>query len=213
MAVNTVCISRAIWVGAEVIATDIAKELGFRYVDEEIVNLAAERRNLSPSVVANAERRKSFLVQLLEDISRGGGAELINYLPTHRTVPVGNDDVRALIREAIRETASQGNVVIVAHAASYALGRRDDVLRVLVTGSPFVRANRWLSTSGGKSPEEAAETIRESDLARASYLKRFYDVDKEVAEDYDLTVSTDKLSPAHVTDLILRAARGIGQPA
>ena len=209
MSAHAICISRAIWVGAESIATDVAKELGYRYVDEEIVNLAAQRRNLSPSEVANAERRKSFLVQLLEDVSRGGTAELINYLPNQRTVPSASDDMRVLIRDAIRETADQGKVVIVAHAASYALNRRDDVLKVLITGSPFVRANRWLVGSGGRSPVEAAELIRDSDLSRASYLKRFYNVDHEIAEDYDLTVNTDKLSTTQVTDLIVRAARAI----
>jgi cytidylate kinase len=209
MGANVICISRAIWVGAESIATDVAKELGYRYVDEEIVNLAAQRRNLNPSEVANAEKRKSFLVQLLEDVSRGGTAELINYLPNQRSIPVASDDMRVLIRDAIRETADQGNVVIVAHAASYALTRRDDVLKVLITGSPFVRANRWLVGSGGRSPVDAAEMIKDSDKARASYLKRFYNVDSEMAEDYDLTVNTDKLSTAQVTSLIVSAARAV----
>jgi cytidylate kinase len=210
MSARVICISRAIWTGAEAIAADIAKELGFRHIDEEIINLAAEKRNISPAEVANAERRKSFLAQFVEDVARGGGAELLNYIPNHRTVPVGSEDLRALIREAVRETANQGNVVIVAHAASYALGRRDDVLRVLVTGSPFMRASRWLKTSGGKSPEEAAETIADSDKARANYLKRFYDIDREMPEDYDLCISTDVLTPAQAAELILKAARAIG---
>lgn len=209
MAARVICISRAIWTGAETIANDIAKELGFRCVDEEIIQLAAERRNLSPAEVASAERRKPFLKQLLEDVARTKGSELVDYLPNQGLVPVGNEDIRALIREAIRDTAQQGNVVIVAHAASYALGGRDDVLRVLITGSPFRRASRWLKTSGGRSPEEAAETIRDSDKARASYLKRFYGVDAELAEHYDITVSTDVLTTAQATDLIARAARAL----
>ena len=209
MGVHAICISRAIWVGAETIATDVAKELGFRYVDEEIINLAAERRNLNPAVVADAERRKSMLSQLIADISRGGVGELINYIPTHGALPTGNDDLRVLIRDAIRETANQGNVVIVAHAASYALRGRADVLRVLITGTPFVRAKRWLLTSGGKSPTEAAETIQASDQARANYLKRFYNVDAELSEDYDLTISTDKLTAAQAAQLIISAARSL----
>ena len=160
-------------------------------------------------MIASAERRKPFLKQLLEDVARTKGSELVDYLPNQGLVPVGNEDIRALIREAIRDTAQQGNVVIVAHAASYALGGRDDVLRVLITGSPFKRASRWLKTSGGRSPEEAAETIRDSDKARASYLKRFYDVDAELAEHYDITVSTDVLTTAQATDLIVRAARAL----
>lgn len=210
MGARVICISRAIWVGAESIAADVAKEFGFRYVDEEIITRAAERRNLTPAEVASAEQRKSFLAQMIEDIGHGGGAELLSRLPGQRALPVGNDDLRALIRDAVRETAAEGKAVIVAHAASYALGRHDDVLRVLITGSPFVRASRWLKTSGGKSPAEAAETIRDSDKARASYLKRFYDVDRELPEDYDLCISTDVIGAAMATELIIRAARSIG---
>ena len=151
MAARVICISRAIWTGAETIASDIAKELDFRCVDEEIIQMAAERRNLNPAEVASAERRKPFLRQLLEDVARTKGSELVNYLPNQRLVPVGNEDIRALIREAIRDTAQQGKVVIVAHAASYALGGRDDVLRVLVTGSPFKRASRSSSVKSRRS--------------------------------------------------------------
>ncbi|MBI5278564.1 MAG: cytidylate kinase-like family protein [Burkholderiales bacterium] len=209
MGLHAVCISRAIWVGAESIASEVAKELGFRYVDEEIVKLAAEKRNLNAAVVADAERRKNFLEQLVADLKRGGMTELINYIPGQRSLPTSNDDERVLIQDAIRETADQGGVVIVAHAASYALAGRPNVLRVLITGSPMERGKRWLLTSGGKSPREAAETIRDSDLARASYLKRFYNVESETASDYDLTVSTDKMEPEQVKDLILRAARAV----
>ena len=107
------------------------------------------------------------------------------------------------------DIAEQGKVVIVAHAASYAVGKRKDVLRVLITGSAFERARRWTANSGGQSPREADETVRASDLARLNYLKRFYDVDTESPEDYDLTVSTDKLSPSVATELILRAAKAL----
>lgn len=212
MGVHAVCISRAIWVGAEEIASEVAKQLGFRYVDEEIINLAAQRRNLSPGVVADAERRKSFLAQLLADISRGGVGELINYIPGQRALPTASDDERVLIQEAIRETANEGNVVIVAHAASYALGSRKDVLRVLVTGSPFARANRWLASSGGKSPREAEETIEGSDEARAHYLKRFYNVERESPDHYDLCISTDKIGGKQAIDMIVSAAHAIEVP-
>jgi cytidylate kinase len=209
MALRAICISRAIWVGAEEIAADVAKQLGFRCVDEEILKIAAEKRNLDPGMVADAERRKSFLTQFVEDVRRGGVGELINYIPGQRTLPTENDDIRVLIRDAILQTANEGNVVIVAHAASYVLGPRKDVLRVLITGSPLARARRWLATSGGKSPREAAETIEASDAARAHYLKRFYDVDTEAPDHYDLTLSSDKLGADQITAMIAQAARAL----
>jgi cytidylate kinase len=204
MGAKVVCISRAAFTGAEEIAAQVATELGFRYVDEEIVARAAQQRNLSAAEVATAERRKSSLRTLMKDIGEGS-ADVLNYLQNSRTGTAG--DVRDLIRQAITETAEEGNVVIVAHAASFALARRKQVLRVLITGSEFGRVTRWSLTSGGQSPRQAQEAIRESDSARADYLKRFYDVKHESPEHYDITLSTDALQPAAIKELILAAAR------
>ena len=52
------------------------------------------------------------------------------------------DDLRTLIRAAIYEVTTAGQAVIVAHAASLALGGMEGVLRVLVTASPGTRAHR-----------------------------------------------------------------------
>lgn len=207
MGAQVVCISRAMLTGADTIASDVAKALGHRIVDEEIVVRAAQRRNLSPAEVASVERRKSFLASMVSDIT-DSGADVINFIANPK-VPAPTDDMRQLIREAIMETAEEGNVVIVAHAASYALARRKGVLRVLITGSDFARVNKWLPTSGGKSPREAEEIIKESDAARANYLKRFYDVKHESPQDYDISLSIDSLEPKQIADLIVQAAKAV----
>ena len=49
MSARVICMSRAIGADADVIATLVAEELGFRRVDEEIVARAAERQNLDPA--------------------------------------------------------------------------------------------------------------------------------------------------------------------
>ena len=209
MSARVICISRAIGANADEVAAEVAKELGFRIVDEEIVGRAAERQNLDPAEVADVERRKSFFARLFEEIGRGGGGEMAAYVPDIGVMPLRSEDLRALIQEAILETAAQGNVVIVAHAASYALGKRDDVLRVLVTGTSFVRAGR-LASGDWKNPDEAAKAIRDSDASRADYLKRFYEVDHELPEHYDIVVSTDVLTAAQAATVVVTAARAIG---
>ena len=208
MAARVICMSRAICAGADEVAALVGQELGFRCVDEEIIARAAERQNLDPEEVANAERRKSFLARLFEDVALGAGMAGYGsgYVPDPGVMPPRSERLRGLIREAIVETAAQGNVVIVAHAASYALGGRSDVLRVLVTGSHAVRTRR-LAASEGKSDDDAAEAIRQSDAARADYLKRFYQVDRELPEHYDLSISTDALTPAQAADAIVSFAR------
>jgi cytidylate kinase len=192
--------------GAESIAQEVAQDLGFRYVDEEIVARAAEMKNLTASEVASTERRQSFISQVIEDIS-DASSDLVAYIKNDKEARRPSDAVRDLIREAILDTAKEGNVVIVAHAASYALARGRQVLRVLITGSEFGRVNKWAQTSGGRSPRQAAEEIRESDAARADYLRRFYDVEQELAEHYDITLSVDSFQPAAIRSLIVSASK------
>ncbi len=55
---------------------------------------------------------------------------------------------RALIQDVIGQTAAAGDAVIVAHGASILLARMPGVLRVLVTASPGVRAERIAAERG-----------------------------------------------------------------
>ena len=207
MTASVICISRALYTDAQGVASAIAKELGYRIVDEEIIAKAAAKRNLAPAEVASAERRKSFLSSLVDDVSESS-ADVFNYILNPKAAGA-SDDMRQWIREAILETAEENNVVIVAHAASYALARRKGVLRVLITGTEFGRVQKWLQTAGGKSLREAAENIRESDAARADYLKRFYGVKTEMPEHYDITLSVDRLTEPAIATLIIQAANAI----
>jgi cytidylate kinase len=206
MVANVICISRAMYTGAENIAQEVAQDLGFRYVDEEIVERAAQKRGLTPAEVASAERRKHMLVQALQEVA-DHGSDLVAYFANNKEAVRPSDELRNLIRQAIQETADEGRVVIVAHAASYALARRKQVLRVLITGSEFGRVMKWAPTAGGRSTTEAGEAIRASDAARADYLRRFYDVKHESPEHYDLSVSVDALKPESIRALILHAAK------
>jgi cytidylate kinase len=115
------------------------------------------------------------------------------------------EDLRTLIREVIRDVAEEGDVVIVAHAASMALAGRKDVLRVLVTASSETRARRVAETRKVHT-RQAVKVIKDEDAARDDYLARFYSVDREVPTYYDLVVNTDVISPDRAADLLLLAA-------
>ena len=208
MACRAVCISRAEGAGGTQVGHLVAERLGFQYVDEEIIARAAAKGDISHDDVADEERRKSVLSRLLQEIGRGSAVESYGLaglagLPAEGPPP---DVIRSLIQEAIEETAGRGDVVIVAHAASRALSGQPEVLRVLVTASPETRALR-LSEASGIAPKEARKSIKESDAARADYLRRFYGVDAELPTHYDLVVNTDVLSIEQAAELVAQAAR------
>jgi cytidylate kinase len=199
--------------GGETVGTLVAERLGFRYVDEEIVKLAAREAQVDAGVVAAAEQRQRLLQRLLDNLPSAhhlaGALTLAPVLPNlaeshgHRTVP---EEMRLLIRAAIHQVAKAGRAVIVAHAASMALAGVEGVLRVLVTASPEVRAGR-VAAAGGLSPAAADAAIAESDFQRRDYLKRFYGVKEELPTHYDLVVNTEVLSAERAAAIIVAAAR------
>jgi cytidylate kinase len=203
---NVICISREDGAGAHEVASCAADRLGFRVIDEDIVTRAALEAGVERDVVADVERGKTALVRLIEGFGAAGMG--IGYMgdPTSGCAQgqPASDDLRALIRSVIEDTASKGRVVILAHAASLALSHRGTVLRVLVTASPKVRAQRIASTLG-VDEKKAAQAVKRSDAGRADYIKRFYGVGRERPSHYDLVINTDRLTPEQAARLIVAA--------
>ena len=203
---TVICVSHETGAGGTDLGRVVADKLGFRLIDEEIVTRAAESQNVSVDDLADVERRKSLLTRILHEAARGaamGPAEAAAATPYAAEAQPDKKSLRALIRQSITETADEGNVVIVSHAASYALADRGDVLRVLVTASPETRARRLVEA--GLDEKQAAKSIGANDAGRADYLKRFYGIAEELPTHYDLVVNTDRTPADKWSELVVNA--------
>lgn len=205
MARSVVCISYASGAGGEEVGRLVAEQLGYIYVDDDIVARTAAAGAIDPAEVADEERRKSFAARLLEAIAQGGEAWALTHGEASATrEELRSDDVRALIKETIAQTAARGSVVIVAHGASHVVARSSDQLRVLVTASPAIRASR-IGERDGLDAAHAARVVKQSDAARRDYLRRFYDIEDELPTHYDLVVNTDGLTVEQGAWLVAQA--------
>lgn len=201
-----VCVSYETGSCGEEIGKQVAERLDYLYVDEEIVAGAAAQGGLEPRDIADEERRKSFASRVLEVLAEGGGdAWTLGAGVTAAMESLRPEDIRALVRETVVQTAARGKVVIVAHAASYAIEPSPSQLRVLVTASPKTRTQR-VSAKETLDEAQGLTLVKNSDAGRRHYLKRFYGVDRESPTDYDLVINTDILSPEQSADIISRAA-------
>jgi cytidylate kinase len=190
----------------------VADSLGYRLVDEEILQQAAESSGVSVEELVDAERRTKVIEGLLRNLAIAGGAAAVMTPGGGAAVDVGvvpdSKSLRALIQKSIHETAERGDVVIVSHAASYALAGNDDVLRVLVTASPDTRTAR-AAQAAALDDKKAAKVVADSDAARAAYLKRFYGVGDELSTHYDLALNSDSLSIELMSEIVTRAATAV----
>ncbi|MGO8904923.1 MAG: AAA family ATPase [Solirubrobacteraceae bacterium] len=206
---TVVCISSQDGAGAKQAALAVADSLGFRIIDEDIITRAAVEAGVDEGVVADVERRKSRLLRMVEGLGSAGlgagyavpGADILV-----QTEPA-SDELRGMIRSVIEDTATKGSAVIVSHAASMALGEREDVLRVLLTASPKTRERR-LAAALGIDEKEATRAVKRSDAGRGDYIQRFYGISAELPTHYDLVINTDRLTPEDAADLIVQAAGG-----
>ena len=204
VACSVLCVSHTTGSDGDKIGRRVAEQLGYLYVDEDIVATAAAQGGVDPEDVADEERRKTYARRILEALAEGGGDPMV-LAATAGIEVVSPADIRALIRETVVQTAARGNVVIVAHAAAHAIEPGQRTLRVLVTASTATRTRRVAGTEQVDGAK-AARTIKDSDAGRRDYLKRFYAVDNESSTDYDLVINTDVLTAEQAAQIIIRAA-------
>lgn len=212
MTQRVICIARIQGAGGDDIGRMVADGLGYRLVDEEIVQRAAESEGIAVEELFEVERRRSVIDRLLESLALTGSSDAytVGVAPSvpPLTAMIDPRSLRALIQRSIHETADGGGVVIVSHAASYALAGRPDVLRVLITASPATRLAR-IAEANGLDDKKATKAMDSDDAGRADYLKKFYDVSQESPSHYDLVLNSDLLSADVISSIVTMAARAI----
>lgn len=206
MPFRVIAVSRALAAGGEAIARSAAGELRFRYVDDDIITRAASHAGVSPETIDQVEHSRPLIERILESMASSAVLEEGGWADPTVLPSFSEPAYRHLIEEVIQETAKEGNVIIVAHAASIPLAGMDGLLRVLVTASPAVRAAR-LAQEAKLEEGAAMKAIERSDRERQAYFRRFYNLRQELPTHYDLVVNTDMLTFSQSARLIADAAK------
>ncbi len=208
MNTRVISITRQVGVAGEEIAAAVAARLGYRLIDYQVIQLAAQEAGVSPETVSEAEHTPSLITRILESLARNPtmpAAAWADPLPLANSPLTTSEDYRHLVEEVVRDLADQGQCVFLGHASGQILRDRFDALRVFISGMPAARSRRIMA--GMNVDEETAmKTIKRSDAEREVYFHRFYDTGFSTSWGYDLCINTDHLNPEQVTDLITHAA-------
>ena len=203
---TVIAISRTLGAGGEDLGHALAKELGFRYVDSEIIDRAAALAGATTDEVARVEARKGLLARILDNLAKSSaGTIAAGGLPEPMAVLDATPNYEGLIIDVIKETAAAGSAVIVAHGASIPLAGTPGVLRVLVTATRDIRIARVAKE--GHTTVESTKIVDDSDKSRADYFRRFYQLEHEGALNYDIVINTDHVAVGSAAPAILALAR------
>lgn len=195
-------IGRQLGSGGKTVGEIIARRLGVRLYDKELINLAAEQSGLCPEVFEKADEKES----------RGVISTMIGYL---RAPFVGDDggtanvlsnDVLFKIQsDVIREVAARESAVFVGRCADYILRENPRCVNVFITADDADRIER-IRRRQGVSAEEARAVMERIDAKRASYYDYYSSRTWGVASTYHLCVSTSVLGDEGTADFILEFA-------
>jgi cytidylate kinase len=199
---GTVTISRSYGAGGVRVAEALARELGWRKVDRELVEEAARRLGVEPEVAEALDEKVPALIE------EAGLALAAAGLPMG--VPPLHLEDRALagtVRTVIESLAQAGRYVILGRGGQAVLRDRNDAVHLQLVGNLEDRARRvagWQDV-----PErEAREVCKRVDEGRAAYVRRFYDVDINDPLVYDAVLNTSQLGIEGAARAALEVVRG-----
>ena len=208
MNTRVISITRQVGVAGEEIAGAVSTRLGYRLIDYQVIQRAAQEAGVSPETVSEAEHTPSLITRILESLARNPSmpaAAWSDPLPLATSPLTTSTDYRHLVEDVVKDMAEQGECVFLGHASGQILRDRFDTLRVFVCGTAPARARRIMA---GMSVDEemAMKTIKRSDAERDEYFRRFYEAGFSTPWAYDLCINTDHLNPEQAASLVADAA-------
>ena len=205
-----ITISRQYGAGGSEVARRVAAALGWRVVDNELVEEVAARAGLPASDVAEREERVPSFAERLARTLAASTPELFTASVPGGTVPKFQEaDLVRITETVVAEVAAKGRAILVGRAAPAVLAQEEDSLHVkLVAPRPFrieAAAQRL-----GVDPGKAAEILDETDTMRERYLRQFYRRNWNDPVNYHMVLNTAALGHDGVTEIIVGEARRRG---
>jgi cytidylate kinase len=205
-----ITISRQYGAGGSEVAALVARALGWRVVDNELVERVAARAGLAPEDVAQREERVSTFIERLASTIVAATPELVVPPEAGGTAPtLSETDLVRVTERVVEEVATEGRVVLVGRAAPAVLARERDAIHVKLVAPRDWRI-RAVADRLGIPLEEAASLTDETDRNRARYHKQHYQRDWNDPANYHLVINTAAVGLDGATDLVVARARALG---
>jgi cytidylate kinase len=188
---TTVTIARRMGSGGTYLGRVIAEGLGLRYVDREVLRVAADRLGVEESAIEqNRERVAGFWERFFGSLSFGPPEG------TYTPPPVGAYSDKVLFEcqtGILREMAGRENCLIVGYGGAYVLPRHARMVNIFFHAPLPFRVRRVMEIYDATEPE-ARRMVEDSDRLRARYFREMTGRDWACADNYHLCVDTS-MSP------------------
>lgn len=204
-----ITISRQYGAGGSAVAARVADALGWRVVDNELVERVAARAGLTAEDVATREERVPTFIERLAQTIIAATPELVVPPEADGTVGLAEADLVRITERVVEEVAQEGRVVLVGRAAPAVLAREQAALHVRLVAPRDYRI-RVAAERLGASPEDAARVLDDTDKNRARYHWEYYHREWSDPANYHMVLNTAALGLGGAVEVIVGRARGMG---
>lgn len=194
-----ITIARELGSGGSYIGRQVAKRLGYAYIDRQILKEAASELGVrEEELERRKERLQSFWEKLVAVFTMGVPDSV--YTPPPRWV--SDEELIATERRLITELAVKGPCVVLGHGAFHLLHGRTRLLNVFVHAPFSFRIERVMTIYHAKNRAEAVEMIERSDQERTRYIKSFSGRNRFDVRNYHLSIDTGAIDFTTAEEMI-----------
>lgn len=199
-----ITISRQFGTGGHEIGAELARRLGVKLLDKQILNEVAKRTNVVEEAVEKIEARNPLWRDDFTNFYRTymAGAEYngAEYDKTSR-------ELFKAQAEAIRQIAAEESCVIIGRCGFDIFRNHPNALKIFVH-SPLECRKRRIAAKYDLNEQDAAAMIVDNDYSRELYTKTFTGSDWTDARNYDISLDVRKFGVNGAVDFLLRAIEG-----
>lgn len=180
----------------------IAKELGYKFYDKELVEIAAKKSNISEEAVKEIDEKATS--SLLYSLAHGNYSLRGISGPLYYEMPL-NDKLFIAQSEVIKELATKDNCVIVGRCADYVLEDIKDIelYSIFIYAAPEFRIGR-VRERFGFTEKQARDRVHKTDKQRKIYYSYYSNRDWGAMANYDMCLNTGKLGIKESADIVIK---------
>lgn len=188
-----ITIGRQIGSGGSQIGMEVAKRLGIKCYDKQLIELACNYGELDQNVLEEAEEKRPnpFLYSVPRQMQND---------KTGRGIAI-NDMVFNVQSEVIRQLAAKESCVLIGRCADYVLREQPGVTSVFIYADMNDRIRR-LMEARKITRDEAITLIKKTDKSRRNYYECYTGKRWGAGASYDVTLNSAELGVDTCVDLI-----------
>ena len=197
MAVITV--SRQFGAGGLTLSQSLAKRLDYAFFDNEIIQMVAEKAQVSNNWVQSIEKEAGG--KLHQFINRLMPKGVVDRILDDQHGYIDEEIYLDLLKKIIRQIASVGKCIILGRGGQYILKDFPDTFHILLIADREYRL-RFIEAKYKLKRQEAEQVITAEDRRRVNLYRKFDKSDYDMPSHYHLTLNMSKLSLDTATQIV-----------